>query len=100
MSSNIVLLSLSLWTQDHIRTIYQAATQSATEAAIDAFLAKDVQITINGTEISRTDFVNQINSEKFAEARATVTFAGTVEVPSDEKQPVLVISPFFHSNFE
>ena len=95
MSSNIVLLPLSLWTQGHIRAIYQATTQDATQAAIDAFLAKDAQITINGTNISRTDFVNQLKSEKFLEAGAIVTFAGTVEVPSDKNQPILVISPPF-----
>ena len=99
MSSNIVLPPLSLWTQDHIRAIYQATTQSETEAAFDAFFANDAQITINGTNVSRADYVNQAKSEKSQEGVGIVAFAGIVEVPSNEDQPILVISPLFYSNF-
>ena len=100
MSTNIVLLSLSNWTESHISAIYKATSQADTSNAIDNFLSKDALITFNGKTISRTDFSAQLQSEKFLEEGATVTFLNIVEVPADKQSPVLVIYLLFSFNFE
>jgi len=84
MSSDIALLSLSLWTQSHITNLYKATTQSSLNEALNAFLAKDAKIIVNGHETSRAELANQLQSQKFDEAGAIVTFTGTVEAPAKQ----------------
>lgn len=98
MSSNIVLPSLTQWTENHITAILQATSQSALTNALDAFLAKNAVITVNGANISRADFAKQIQSEKFDEAQAIVTFIGAVEVPANPNKSVEVIDLHFSQN--
>ena len=99
MSTDIVLLSLSKWTESHITAIYNATTQPATSSALDSFLEKDADITVNGKKISGSDLAKELQSEKFLEAGASITFNNIVEVPADKSAPVLVIYLYFHSNF-
>lgn len=87
-STDIVLPSLTQWTEDHITAVLQATSQSDFTGALDAFLSKDAEITVNGVCISRADFAKQIQSEQFDEATAIVTFAGTVGVPANQQSPV------------
>lgn len=88
-ATQIVLLPLSQWTENHLTAIFQATTASALEEALDAFLFKDATITVNGRTISRTEFTNLLSGEKFDETHASISFAGAVEVPADPKSPVL-----------
>lgn len=90
MTSNIVLPPLSKWAQQHLTTIYQAVKSEDVNSAFDAFISQDVKITLNGKSITRDQYKQSIKGEKFAEASAQVNFVGTVEVPDDEDQPVLV----------
>ena len=99
MSTDIVLLSLSNWTESHISAIYKATTQSDTSNALDNFLEKNADITVNGKKISRDDFGKELQSEKFLEVGAIVTFNNIVEVPADKSAPVLVIYLYFHFKF-
>jgi hypothetical protein len=100
MSTNIVLLSLSKWTESHITAIYNATSQIATTNALDNFLSTDAVIIVNGKKISRADLTKDLQSEKFFEVGAFVTFLGVVEVPADKAAPVEVIGLYFHLNFE
>jgi hypothetical protein len=100
MSTNIVLLPLSNWTESHITAIYSATTQPETSNALDNFLEKNAVLTVNGKTISRSDLTKELQSEKFLEIGASVTFNNIVEVPADKSAPVLVIYLYFHSNFE
>ena len=95
MSTNIVLLSLSNWTESHISAIYQATSQAATSSALDNFLSKNVDIIVNGKDIPRAEFTNELQTEKFLEAGASVTFANILEVPADKAAPVQVIYLYF-----
>ena len=95
MASNIVLLPLSKWAQQHITTIYQAVEATNFDSAFDAFISKDVKVTFNGNPITRDQYKQDIKGEKFAETSAQVQFIGTVEVPDDEDQPVLVSISYF-----
>jgi hypothetical protein len=99
MSANIVLPSLSNWTENHISAIYKATSQTDTSNALDDFLSKDAVITANGEKISRTDLTKDLQSEKFLELGASVTFVNIVEVPADKAAPLKVISLYFHSDF-
>jgi len=92
-NANIVLPSLSQWTQDHITALIKATSQSDLTHALDNFLSQDAVITVNGEKLSRDDFAKQIQSETFSETNATVTFLGTVEVPTNKDQRVEVIDP-------
>ncbi|KAK7677882.1 hypothetical protein QCA50_019194 [Cerrena zonata] len=102
MASNIVLLPLSTWAQQHITAIYQAVKAADFDAAFDAFISKDVKITFNGKSITRDQYKQSINGEKFAEAAAQVKFIGTVEVPDDQDQPVLAgkVGTFFEATID
>jgi len=88
MSTNIVLPTLSKWTEDHVSAIYTSTSQPDTTNALDNFLSKNVVIKVNGKEISRTDLTKELQTEKFLEAGAIVSFNNVVEVPDDKKDPV------------
>ena len=91
MSSNAVLLSLSNWTESHITAIYNATSQTDTSSALDNFLSKDAVVVVNGKKISSVDLTKELQSEKFLEAGASVTFLNIVEVPANKTAPVEVI---------
>ena len=98
MSTNIVLPSLSKWTENHISAIYQANSQ--TSNALNNFLSKDAVITVNGKKISHTELAKEFQNEKYLEAAAFVTFANIVEVPADKTSPILVIYLYFRLYFD
>lgn len=100
MSSDIVLLSLTKWTESHITAIYQAISPTDNANALDSFLSKDAVLTVNGKNTSRTDLTKELQGEKFLEAGAEVTFVNILEVPADQAAPVEVIYLYSRSNFE
>lgn len=83
MSSNIILPSLTNWTKNHISAIIEATTQADLGAAVDGFLSESATITVNGASVSRDQYKNILEREKFLETAATVAFSGEVEVPTD-----------------
>ncbi|KIJ92279.1 hypothetical protein K443DRAFT_685361 [Laccaria amethystina LaAM-08-1] len=85
MSEAIVLPSLSQWTKNHLTAIIQATSASALNASLDAFLFKDAVITVNGRTVTRAEFTTLLGGEKLAEAAASISFAGAVEVPTNPK---------------
>lgn len=95
MSTNIVLPSLSNWLEGHISAIYNAKSQTDTSNALDSLLSKDAVIIVNGKKISRADFTNELQSEKFLEVGASITFLNIVEVPANKSAPVEVIGYLF-----
>ena len=90
MSVNIVLPSLTNWAQQHLTTLFQTTNQDDFNAAFDAFISKHVKITVNGKSLTRDEYKQQLQAEKFEESGAQINFLGTVEVPKDANQPVLV----------
>ena len=99
MSTNIVLLPLSKWLESHISAVYNATSQTDTSNALDSLLSKDAVIIVNGKKISRNDLTKELQSEKFLEVGATVTFLNIVEVPANKTAPIEVISFYFYLNF-
>lgn len=95
MSVDIVLPSLSNWTESHISAIYKAISPAATSNALDNFLFKDADIVVNGKDISRADLAKDLQNEKFFEVGASLSFVGIVEVPANSSAPVEVIGLYF-----
>ncbi|KAJ7079639.1 hypothetical protein B0H15DRAFT_501276 [Mycena belliarum] len=88
MTANIVLPPLKTWAEQHLSSIIKATTQTAFDAAFDAFLSKHATVTVNGKHLSRDAYKKQLQGEGFDEAGAIVTFSGAVEVPTDQKNPI------------
>ncbi|KAK7460458.1 hypothetical protein VKT23_009179 [Stygiomarasmius scandens] len=84
MTSAIVLPQLGPWAQNHIRSIVQATKQEDFDAAFDAFVAQDVEVTFNGEKISRDEYKRRLQTEAFLESGAEVVFNGTVQVPGKD----------------
>ncbi|KAH9477140.1 hypothetical protein JR316_0011056 [Psilocybe cubensis] len=87
MSTAIVLPTLTEWTEQHITSIFQAKTNADLTSALDGFLSDKAVITFNGKQISRADYVGQLQAEKFREVSADVNFLGAVQAPTDPDQP-------------
>ena len=90
MSAAIVLPSLTNWTKNGISAIFRATNQVDFKSAVDGFLSDKAKITLNGVHVSRADFVNRLQADKFDEEGAVVTFNDSVEVPKDTQSPVSV----------
>ncbi|PPQ76675.1 hypothetical protein CVT26_013967 [Gymnopilus dilepis] len=88
MSAAIVLPSLTNWTKNGISAIFRATNQVDFKSAVDGFLSDKAKITLNGVHVSRADFVNRLQADKFDEEGAVVTFNDSVEVPKDTQSPV------------
>ena len=95
MSTNIVIPSLSDWTESCISAIYNVQPGIS---ALDNFLEKDALIIVNGKTISRSDLAKELQCEKFLEVSAIVTFNNIVEVPTDKSAPAQVTYLYSHSN--
>ncbi|CAL1697450.1 unnamed protein product [Somion occarium] len=102
MTSNIILLPLTNWVQQHLTAIFQTTKAADFNSAFDAFIAKDATITVNGQKLTRDQYKQQIQGEKFAEASAQVKFIGTVEVPDSEDQRVIAgkVGTFFQATID
>ncbi|PPQ83922.1 hypothetical protein CVT25_000667 [Psilocybe cyanescens] len=87
MSTAIVLPTLTKWTEQHLTSIFQAQSDADLTSALNTFLSDKAVITVNGKQISRAEYVDQIQSAKFREASASISFAGAVQAPADPDQP-------------
>ncbi|OBZ77565.1 hypothetical protein A0H81_02238 [Grifola frondosa] len=88
MSTNIVLPSLTDWTEQRVTALLTTTTEADFNTAFDAFLSKNVTITVNGQDLTRDQYKQQLRQEKFDEAFAQVQFSGAVEVPADTNRPI------------
>lgn len=94
MSSNIVLPSLTKWTQQHLSAIIQATSKSSFAEAFDNFFARECNITVNGVHLSRDQYRQQLELESVSAnsgaAFSDLKFDGAVEVPSNKNASVEV----------
>jgi hypothetical protein len=92
MSVNIVLPTLTAWTEGHLSSVLQATTSTDFDSAFDDFLSKNVTITVNGRHLSRDEYKQQLLGESAVNKESTsVKFDGVVEVSTDQEQPVKVL---------
>ena len=85
-STAIVLPPLDLWAEGRLTAIYQAKTQDDFTTAFDDFIAQDVHIFVNGSKISRDDYKQLLERQRFLENSATIKFDGVVraQLPNTE----------------
>ncbi|KAF8963250.1 hypothetical protein BDZ97DRAFT_1821273 [Flammula alnicola] len=87
-SSDIVLLSLTKWTEQHITALVNANTNADLEAAVDSFISKNVVIELNGANITRDAFTKSLEANLANRVSANVTYNASVEVPTNPQSPV------------
>jgi len=86
---SIVLPTLTAWAEGHLSSILEATTSTEFDDAFDAFLSKHVSITVNGQQLSRDQYKQQLLGESAVNKQSTsIKFDGAVEVPTDQEQPV------------
>ena len=95
MSTDVVLPSLSNWTENLITAIYNA-TSAQTANVLDSFLSKYAVIRFNGKDISRDDLIKELQGENLLEVEVSIKFLGIVEVSDNKDVPLDVIGLYFH----
>jgi hypothetical protein len=84
-----VLPSLTDWAEGHLSAILTSTTEADFDNAFDAFLSTNAHISVNGKQLSRDQYKQQLLGESAVNKEsASVQFNGTVEVPTDAEQPV------------
>lgn len=92
MTSAIVLPSLTNWVKQHLTALLKTTTQEDFDAAFNSFISQNVTITLNGKHLTRDQYKQQLQGEKFEESGALVNFLGSVEVSKDAMQASFVRS--------
>jgi len=77
---------LTDWAHDHINTMMQA-TPGEFDQAFDSFVAINAHITLNGMHVSRDAYKKALSDETAGESSASVSFLGSVEIPTPSTQP-------------
>ncbi|KAJ7147211.1 hypothetical protein C8R46DRAFT_1231809 [Mycena filopes] len=75
------LSPLTTWAEDSLRAIITATNSRGLSAAFDAFLAPDVDITINGSPLSRADYISKRVGKGF-DPTSSINFTASIEVPA------------------
>ncbi|CCL99825.1 uncharacterized protein FIBRA_01849 [Fibroporia radiculosa] len=78
------------WTEASIEAIYKATTEASFSDAFDAFFAEQVEITVNGSHVRRSDYKAEIWQRKADQLSAGVTFKDVVQVNADDNKVVQV----------
>ena len=85
-SSNIFLPVLSDWAEQRITAIYNATTETDFDIAFNAFISSKCHIIVNGKEMTREQYRQQLRREKSGESSAQVKFLGNVAVDNKARQ--------------
>ncbi|KAH8115150.1 hypothetical protein DFH11DRAFT_149579 [Phellopilus nigrolimitatus] len=81
MTSAIVLPPLKTWAQQRLTTLITAKTQADFNQAFDNFISKNVQVTFNGAPLTRDQYKQQFQGERFLESNATIKVLNAVQAP-------------------
>ncbi|KAH7928092.1 hypothetical protein BV22DRAFT_228837 [Leucogyrophana mollusca] len=98
MSTDIVLPTLTAFTESHLTTLLEATTTADFDAAFDAFFATPVNITVNGKHLSREQYKQQLLEQSAAgpeQRGASVTVNGGLEVEGTEGQLSGLVGIFY-----
>ena len=80
--TDIVLPNLTNWVKQRVTAMYTATSREAFQDAFNAFLAKDVNITVNGKHMTREKYMELLMGQKSLETGAEMQFFTTVTVPA------------------
>jgi hypothetical protein len=93
------LTSLTTWSHEHIRAIFEAKTDADALLAISSTFASTVQVTLNGSPLSREGIDHLVlmirKSSRDGEGKGVkVNWLQSVEVPKDESNRVRLSEGF------
>ncbi|KJA22413.1 hypothetical protein HYPSUDRAFT_656797 [Hypholoma sublateritium FD-334 SS-4] len=94
---------LTSWFKEHNNALSEAVSNDDIRLVVDAYLSPDVNIQINGLNISRSDFINSLLLESSLEGRVSHddNYLAIIEVPmGPESNPEQAgcIGAFFKAN--
>jgi hypothetical protein len=89
-----IILELPDWVKQHLQLVYQAKTEKDFDTAFDAFISQHATITVNGEELSRSQYKKQLWNEQTSKVSATVDIKDIVAVPKRSNGEVQVGPPF------
>jgi hypothetical protein len=100
----IALSSLTEWSQEHVRAIFESSSNEEFIQAVEETFSSDIKATINGKQVGRQDIKQSVLSMRAESSSGglKVEWKHTVEVPQDTYnrvnffEPVLVqfLTPF------
>jgi hypothetical protein len=95
------LTSLTTWSHEHIRAVFEAETDAEALLAISSTFSPTVQVTFNGSPLTREEISHLVlmirKSSKDGEGKGVkVKWLQSVEVPTDESNRVRVRVGFYH----
>ncbi|KAJ7136265.1 hypothetical protein C8R46DRAFT_1047704 [Mycena filopes] len=91
------LSTLTAWAEKYLRATIKVTSAAATTAAFDAFLAADVNITLNGNHIARADYVALRLGKGFSPSDS-ITFFDSIEVPTVANSSAAGVVALFYSD--
>lgn len=87
MSNEPIIRTLADWTEQRITAFYVAHTKAEFTEAYNAFVAKHVEITLNGKNVSREHFEEQLWAVQECKKSASVSYLGAVNVQKNANDP-------------
>ncbi|EJD04712.1 uncharacterized protein FOMMEDRAFT_166546 [Fomitiporia mediterranea MF3/22] len=103
MSTAIVLPPLKSWAEQRLTAIISAKTQADFDQAFDNFVAKNVkEILFNGERLSRDQYKDKLQRERFDEVGAVVKVLNSVQAPvlgTQETQQSGLVGLFYDATY-
>jgi len=102
MTSAIVLPPLTTWAEQHLTSLLQAGTQGDFDQVFDSFISQDVDITFNGSKLTRDQYKQQLSGEELLERSVTVNFEDIVQAPELNTQATQdsgLVGIFYNAQF-
>lgn len=91
-NATIKLPSLTLWSQEHIRAIFESSTNEESIQAIDETFSSNIKATLNGKQVDQFEIKQLVLSMRAESPNGLrVEWKQTVEVPQDAYNRVLLI---------
>lgn len=90
----IKLSSLTQWSQEHVRTIFESPSNEEFIQAFEETFSSDIKATMNGKQVGRQEIKQSVLSMR-AESSGVlrVEWKHTVEVPQDTYNRVMIFEP-------
>jgi len=80
-----VIPDLVKFTKENLTTIFHAKSQADFDSAFDAFIAREVHITVNGKHVTRDEYKQRLLGERGdLQAEPKLTFEGAVSASADQ----------------
>ena len=90
----IKLSSLTQWSQEHVRAIFESPSNEEFIQAVEETFSSDIKATINGKQVGRQEIKQSVLSMRAESSGGLrVEWKHTVEVPQDTYNRVIFFEP-------